>query len=243
VRLLLESGAELPETPQARPAPDLAELYERVRPAYALKELHSYDIDYPALLATREVLLGFGRRLVAEGLLGAVDDVWMLDVDELRDALADDQPRLDARVALRRDELAQGLRAGPRPYLGDAPPDAERHASLEKFYGSGGRALAGTGASPGIAEGIARVVSGPGDLGRVRPGEVLVATTTTPAWTPLFPSLGGLVTDTGGILSHAAIVAREYRIPAVVGAVGATAAIPDGARVRIDGTTGEISVI
>jgi phosphohistidine swiveling domain-containing protein len=64
-----------------------------------------------------------------------------------------------------------------------------------------------------------------------------------PAWTPLFPSLAALVTDTGGILSHAAVVAREYRIPAVVGATGATATIPDGARVRVDGTTGEIAVL
>jgi rifampicin phosphotransferase len=243
VRLLLESGAELPEEPPRTPPPALAGLHERVRRAYALKELHTYDIDYPSLLATREVLLGFGRRLLAEGLLRSADDIWMLTVDELRSALEDDHPQLDAHVATRRDELARGLREGPRPYLGDPPPEAARHATLEKFYGSGGHALAGAGASPGIAEGIARIVSGNGDLSRVRPGELLVATTTTPAWTPLFPSLAGLVTDTGGILSHAAIVAREYRIPAVVGAAGATTAIPDGARIRIDGTTGEIRII
>ena len=69
---------------------------------------------------------------------------------------------------------------------------------LEKFYGSGGRALAGAGASPGTVEGTARVVAGPEDFARVQTGDILVAKTTTPAWTPLFPSLAGLVTDTGG---------------------------------------------
>jgi phosphoenolpyruvate synthase/pyruvate phosphate dikinase len=106
-----------------------------------------------------------------------------------------------------------------------------------------GRALAGSGASPGVAEGIARVVTGPDDLARVQPGDVLVAATTTPAWTPLFPSLAALVTDTGGILSHAAVVAREYGIPAVVGAAGASTAIPDGVRVRVNGTTGVVVVL
>jgi phosphoenolpyruvate synthase/pyruvate phosphate dikinase len=94
-----------------------------------------------------------------------------------------------------------------------------------------------------VAEGRARIVAGPADFARVRPGDVLVTTTTTPAWTPLFPSLGALVTETGGILCHAAVVAREYRIPAVVGARGATTEIPDGARVRVDGSSGEITVL
>ena len=83
----------------------------------------------------------------------------------------------------------------------------------------------------------------PEDFARVQPGDVLVAATTTPAWTPLFGSIAALVTDTGGILSHAAVVAREYGIPAVVGATGATAAIPEGARVRVDGTTGEVVLL
>jgi pyruvate,water dikinase len=77
----------------------------------------------------------------------------------------------------------------------------------------------------------------------VQPGDVLVAATTTPAWTPLFGSISALVTDTGGILSHAAVVAREYGIPAFVGAAGATTVIPEGARVRVDGTTGAVVLL
>ena len=233
-----------PPAPAARPAvpAELADLHELCEPAYALKEAHAYDIDYPGLLATREALLGCGRRLVAEGLLDAADDVWMLRREELRRSLIEP---LDLR-ALRdaaRAELARGLAAGPRPFLGEPPDDADRHVVFDKFYGSGGRALAGSGASPGIAEGTARVVAGPEDFDRVGAGDVLVATTTTPAWTPLFRSVSALVTDTGGILSHAAIVAREYGIPAIVGASGATSAIPDGARIRVDGTTGEVLLL
>jgi len=241
VRLYLDREPPAPTAREAIPD-ELRELHEQCAAAFALKEEHSYHIDYPGLLATRETLLGFGRRLVAEGLLGEVEAVWMLTREELRSALVEDVD-LDALVRRARAELARGLREGPKPYLGDEPPLRPRHAALEKFYGSGGRALAGAGASPGVAEGSARVVTGPADFGRVQPGDVLVATTTTPAWTPLFPSLAALVTDTGGILSHAAVVAREYGIPAVVGAAGATAAIPDGARVHVDGTAGTVSLL
>jgi pyruvate, water dikinase len=119
---------------------------------------------------------------------------------------------------------------------------------LEKFYGAGGgdrtsEAVQGVGASPGVAEGRVRIVRDPSDFGRVEPGDVLVTTTTTPAWTPLFPSLAALVTATGGILSHAAVVAREYRLPAVVDARNALDALPDGSRVRVDGSTGAVVVL
>ena len=80
-------------------------------------------------------------------------------------------------------------------------------------------------------------------MAEVAPGDVLVAVTTTPAWTPLFPSLAALVTEAGGILSHAAIVAREYGLPSVVGVERATTLIPDGARVRVDGSAGTVELI
>ena len=236
VRLALELG----ERPARAPATGGVD--DRLRAAYALKELHTYDIDYPGLLATREALLGFGRRLVGEGLLDAVDDVWMLERDELRSALTGTAD-LRALVAERREEQARGLAEGVRPFLGEEPDTRDRDTVVEGFYGSGGSALQGAGASPGVAEGVARVVADATDFARIQTGDILVTTMTTPAWTPLFPSLAGLVTETGGILSHAAVVAREYRLPAVVGAAGATSAIRDGARVRIDGTAGTISLL
>ena len=244
IRLALAGGPR-PPAPRAKVEPvppELAELHAACAPAFELKESHTAHVDYPGLLATREVLLGFGRRLAAEGALDTSADVWLLPRTVLRAALTEE---LDVRaiVAVQRAELARGLVEGPKPYLGEPPPELERHATLEKFYGSGGRALAGAGASAGVAEGIARVVASADDFERVSTGEILVTTTTTPAWTPLFRSLGGLVTETGGILSHAAVVAREYGLPAVVGAAGACAAIPDGARVRIDGTSGTIQLL
>jgi phosphohistidine swiveling domain-containing protein len=236
VRLVLELG----DRPARAAAPDGVD--DRLRAAYALKELHTYDIDYPGLLATREALLGFGRRLVGEGLLDAADDVWMLERDELRSALVETVD-LRALVAQRRREQAQGLAEGVQPFLGEPPDARTRDAVVESFYGSGGSALQGSGASPGVAEGVARVVAGQDDFGRIESGDILVTTTTTPAWTPLFPSLAGLVTETGGILSHAAVVAREYGLPAVVGAAGAATAIQDGMRIRVDGTSGTISIL
>lgn len=235
VRLALDA----PERPSRSSAPAGD---ETLRAAYALKELHTYDIDYPGLLATRDALRGFGGRLVAEGLLDDVDDVWMLEREELRRALTGTFD-LRALVARARDERARGLVEGVRPYLGDPPEERERDSIIEGFYGSSGDELSGAGASPGIAEGVARVVADQADFARIRRGDILVTTTTTPAWTPLFPSLAGLVTETGGILSHAAVVAREYGIPAVVGAAGAATAIQDGTRIRIDGSAGTIAIL
>jgi phosphohistidine swiveling domain-containing protein len=238
----------LDDTTPGRPARvesvpgELSELHASCAAAFALKESHTAHIDYPGLLATREVLLGFGRRLAAEGALEDDADVWLVPRTVLRESLTEEID-LRAVVAEQRDALARGLAEGSKPYLGEPPQDVERHATLERFYGSGGRALEGAGASAGVTEGIARVVAGAEDFARVNPGEILVTAMTTPAWTPLFRSLGGLVTETGGILSHAAVVAREFGLPAVVGAKGACNAIPDGARVRIDGASGTILLL
>jgi rifampicin phosphotransferase len=216
-----------------------------------LEESHAYSIDYPGLAAVREVLLGFGHRLVAETRLDDPEDIFMLRWDELRDAVADAWGApLQALAAARRSELAGGRRAAPAPYLGP-PPDASADVppSIAKLYGVPGTArlegdvLHGTAASGGHATGIARIVHSREDFEGVHPGDVLVCTTTTPAWTPLFGAIAGLVADTGGILSHAAVVAREYSVPAVVGAEVATAVIPDGVRVTVDGDAGTATIL
>ncbi|MFL5796851.1 MAG: PEP-utilizing enzyme [Actinomycetota bacterium] len=246
----LRGGASAPgrgPADAAEVSPELAEVLPAARFCYALKESHVYHIDYPGLLATREALLGFGRRLLAEGVLEAIDDLWMLRREEVRAAVAGEIGRQEVveLVTAAREELRRGLAEGPRPFLGDPPAEGDREGFLEKFYGRGdgapgGRLLQGTPASRGIADGPARIVRDAGDLARVRPGDVLVAATTTPAWTPLFGALAGLVTETGGVLSHAAIVAREYRLPAVVGAADATTVLVDGRPVRVDGDAGTV---
>lgn len=100
--------------------------------------------------------------------------------------------------------------------------------------------LSGTAGSPGFATGPARVVHGLGEFATVRPGDVLVCRTTDPAWTPLFEMVAAVVTEVGGMLSHAAIVARELGIPAVLAVPRATA-LPDGAIVAVDGTRGLVT--
>jgi pyruvate,water dikinase len=101
----------------------------------------------------------------------------------------------------------------------------------------------GIGVSPGTYEGTARVIRSTEEFGRIQEGDVLVTNSTTTAFNIVLPLLGAIVTDRGGLLSHAAIVAREYGLPAVVGSTDATAVIPDGARVRVHGSEGEVEVI
>jgi pyruvate,water dikinase len=269
VRLFLELPRNLPQERAAKqrerservqatlerigpgpPRVEFAELLSRVSAAVELEETHAYHIDYPGLDATREALLGFGRRLVAQGRLDQADDVFYLRRDELRETIADDWgASCHELVAARRAARAEAAKHLPAPFLGPPPDHGDLPPMVAKFYGVPGSAshdgdqIVGTPASSGLATGIARVVSGPDDFGRVSSGEILVCTTTTPAWTPLFPSLAGLVTDTGGILCHAAVVAREYGLPAVVGAEVATRVIQDGMRVQVDGATGEVRLL
>jgi pyruvate,water dikinase len=105
-----------------------------------------------------------------------------------------------------------------------------------------GDALKGVAASPGTVTAPARVLHGPQDFAQMRPGEVLVACTTTPAWTPLFAMASAVVTDIGGPLSHGSIVAREYGIPAVMGTGVATRRIQSGQQITVDGTNGTVAL-
>jgi pyruvate,water dikinase len=114
---------------------------------------------------------------------------------------------------------------GPPP-ASDAPDVVKGHAG-----------------SPGKARGSARVIRSLEEAGKLKEGDILVAETTAPPWTPLFATAGGIVTDTGGILCHSAVVAREYRIPAVVGTAVATAIIRDGQLIEVDGDAGTVRVL
>src|SRR5690606_28312124 len=102
--------------------------------------------------------------------------------------------------------------------------------------------IRGNAGSRGIATGVARVARTLDEARALQPGEILVAITTMPAWTPLFGTAAALVTETGGALSHAAIVARDYGLPAVVGAIGATHAIKTGQVITVDGTSGLVTI-
>jgi pyruvate,water dikinase len=103
--------------------------------------------------------------------------------------------------------------------------------------------LTGMAASPGVAEGPARVVFGPDEIGDVEEGEILIAPITAPSWAPVFPKIRACVTDIGGMMSHAAIVCREYGVPAVTGTGFATNKIKTGDRIRVDGSSGKITIL
>ena len=103
--------------------------------------------------------------------------------------------------------------------------------------------LRGIGASSGTYTGTARIVMDESEFHRIRPGDVLVCPITSPVWSLVFPGIGALVTESGGVLSHPAIIAREHGIPAVVAVGGATQLVRDGATVTVDGTTGEVRLI
>jgi pyruvate,water dikinase len=129
--------------------------------------------------------------------------------------------------------------------LGELPPILraldQRVAALYERRGS--KALIeALGASPGRAVGPVRVVRSPDDFARLLPGDVLVAPATTPAWTPLLARAAAVVTDNGSVLAHASVIARELGIPAVVGAVDATARLSDGQRVVVDGAAGTVAL-
>jgi pyruvate,water dikinase len=214
----------------------------------------------------RRALLVAGELLSEEGALHRPDHIFDANPEEV-DALLRDDPNAPSADALA-DRQHRRLTAPVAPPL--ILGDAETPPSLEWLPGALGRInnalmlgmsfdgglgadakrrneaatveLAGVAASRGSYRGIARIVTTPADFGRLVQGDVLVAVMTTPAYNVVLPLLGAVVTDTGGVLSHAAIVAREYRIPAVVAAGTATTSIPDGSVVTVDGDRGVVTI-
>lgn len=218
-----------------------------------LSEEHGFWIDSYGFDCVRQVVLEVGRRLATRGALEERDDIFHLTFAEARDTLA--QPGTDRRrlIAERRAELAAFRDIQAPPVLGveppGPPPDSPLYRTLGKFFGAPPPpsdepgVLRGTAGSAGHVRGIARVVRSLADAQRLQPGEILVTETTAPAWTPLFASAIAVVTDTGGVLSHCAVVAREYMIPAVVGTGMATAMIPDGVMIEVDGSAGIVRIV
>jgi rifampicin phosphotransferase len=200
----------------------------------------------------RRAALAVGRRLVERGRLERPEDVFQLEADEVERLLHGRflyPETLPALIAARR-EAGEGAKADPRslPSLFVLADGNEYEDRMDEASASAGpcaeRAWRGVGVSPGKATGSVRVIVDPVEqAGQLRPGEVLVARATDPGWTPLFLIAGAAVVERGGMLSHAAIVAREVGIPVVVDVAHATSALRDGERVRVDGDTGRVEVV
>jgi len=210
-------------------------LLRRVRALSGLREQPKFQLMRVFALG-HALIEPVGAELATRGLLEEGRDVFFLDLPEARRALAGEDLR--EAVARRRAEYRreQARRHIPRVLLSDGT-DAE--AALAPAVVEG--AIRGTPASPGVAQGTAHVIRSPVGA-RLEPGEVLVAPSTDPGWTPLFLTASALVMEMGGMMSHGAVVAREYGIPAVVGVPEATGRIANGARVTVDGSAGTVTV-
>jgi rifampicin phosphotransferase len=211
--------------------------------------LADIGLGWPVL---RRMLREVGQRLVAGDVIGTPDDVFWLKWDELRASA----PTLDvgqhigdyrALVARRRTiwqrqraqtpPVALPLKGGARMFGIDFSSVLPARSDQPE-----GDLLKGIAASPGQVTSQARVIHGPDEFAQMRPGDILVARITTPAWTPLFALAAGVVTDVGGPLSHSSIVAREYHIPAVLGTGVATERLSSGQRITVDGDAGTVIV-
>ncbi|NMO88237.1 PEP-utilizing enzyme [Actinomycetospora sp. TBRC 11914] len=248
------------------PAEKLAEFDDRLHEARLANRLRDERATYSdgwAVGLARRALLETGRRLAARGALADPEHAVDADAAELA-ALLRGEPgpsadqvaaRFRRRTTLTVDDapLLIGPPPSPPPPL-DAVPEPARRATLATDAAMGNlfgvpdtpnsaTTLHGLAVNTGVCEGPARLVVDGTDLDRVQQGDVLVTRMTSPYFTVVLPLLGAVVTDRGGQLSHAAIVAREYGIPGVVGTREATRLIPDGAWVRVDGTTGEVRLL
>ncbi|HEY1282458.1 MAG TPA: PEP-utilizing enzyme, partial [Acidimicrobiales bacterium] len=193
--------------------------------------------------------LAAGERLVANGVVDQADDVFFLYRDELVDALTNGGDRRPV-VAERRASFDRAAAVIPPGALGTPPPPPEvadpfMDAIVYRLLGmvppeenTDPNVLRGVGGSPGTYTGPARVVRSLAEASDLEDGEVMVCEMTLPPWVPLFSVAGAVVSDVGGVLSHCAIVAREFDLPAVVGSQVGTVVIKSGQTITVDGTKG-----
>ena len=256
---IAEVRAQVPAEHQA----EFDELLGEARLTYRLRDERGVFSDIWASGIMRRAALAAGRRVASRGRISTPQHMLDASLDEMCALVAGtDGPsaeELTKRAKYRATFTAKdvpphlGPPKPPPPDLASLPPAVGRlmratFISLGHLFGSSEaqneeKVLYGLAASKGVYEGPARRVSGPSEFGRINKGDVLVTESTSEAFNILLPLLGGIVTDNGGLLSHAAIVSREYGIPGVVGTREATERIADGARVRVDGDAGEVTVL
>jgi rifampicin phosphotransferase len=255
--------AEVRDSVPVRHRDQFDELLAEARNVYRLRDERGTYADLWAIGIMRRAILAGGRRLASRERIAEPAHLVEADYGELRALLESGDGPSGEELAERSRYGAEAQYADAPPVLGGEPgaplppewlPPAS--ARLERGLGAAVQALflapeprterrkvRGLGASPGSYRGTARVIRGTDEFGRIEPGDVLLTNSTTAAFNIVLPLLGGIVTDRGGLLSHAAIVAREYGLPAVVGCTDATKVVVDGAPVLVDGTAGEAQVV
>jgi len=237
---------------------------------YAWSENHNFYVEGVMNTLFHLRMVELGRRLVNEGFIDEPYDIFFLLREELRSLLLElamktvevrDNNRMDVRpiIKRRKEDRKKQFEWDFPVALGVKPVEALKDPEMEMTYGATldnieriGAAvdrpeeimvIEGAPAAPGVCEGTVRVISGVSELTEVQSGEILICGGMNPMWNPVFGKIIGVVTDTGGTLSHAGIVSREYGIPAVVGTMNATKILKTGDRVRINGSRGIVTRI
>ena len=235
---------------------DESELISTVKHAkdlWPLREDHAHYIDQQTNAYLRLLILECASELTQRNYIKEDNDIFHMTLDEVNANLEGSSTNLKETIEERKKTYRQFLVGSPPRFLGTMPSKPPViTGELSKFFNPVAqvnyqnveelKVIKGTAGSPGIHTGIARVILTPESFSSVNPGDILVTRTTNPSWAPIFGVIGGLITDSGGVLSHGAIVAREMNLPAVMGTKGATTLIVDGQLVTINGTTGVITL-
>jgi phosphohistidine swiveling domain-containing protein len=231
------------------------ELFDAAQYAYPLTEDHAFYIDQMGVVLFRRFVRAVGDVLAKRGSIAAGDDIFFLFDREVRDAIANGSDQ-KALVEERKAEIAACEQASPPDILGTPPPlpqpgdfvDPFMDAIVTRLLGikappegeQDPNMIDGVAGSPGQYTGVARVVRSLDEAGDLEDGEIMVCEMTLPPWVPMFAIAGAVVSDVGGVMSHCAIVAREFGVPAVVGSVNGTTRITTGQTVTVDGTNGNV---
>lgn len=216
-------------------------------------EDHTYYCDFYIAAIGRWIAIEFGRRFAETGSIDNPEDIVFLLPDDIRKA-AIPMGRVNLRPYVERRKKAwqENLTIEPPPFYGDisqaqdvlrSDPTLSAASQVPIVREELKADLYGTAAAPGVVEGIARVIIEVDKIAELKPGEILVAPGTSPAWMSAFSVISGIITDGGGMMSHALIIAREYGIPGVVGCLEGTTKIKTGQRVKIDGNLGVVHIL
>ena len=218
-------------------AAETKQMIDRVRTFIGYREYPKYGM-VSRYFVYKQALLKEAEHLVLAGVLREQDDIFFLDFAELGDAVR--RNRVDDELISRRKDAFRSFQALTPPRVLTSDGEAVTGTYRRDDVPTG--ALVGLPVSAGVVEGRARVVldMAGADL---EAGDILVTAYTDPSWTPLFVAISGLVTEVGGLMTHGAVIAREYGLPAVVGVVDATRLIADGQRIRVHGTEGYVEIL
>jgi pyruvate,water dikinase len=213
----------------------------------AIMEIHNHYIDQMMNGQLRHAIIGAAGRFVRRSILTKNEDIFWLHFDEITLALRSEKDiPFEEEISSRKKQHLEWEHLDPPPLLGIPGAYLPKAPPSRRVFKPGSAktdsSLSGIGASPGQCRGRARIVSTSELLPDIQPGEILVAKTAGPRWTPILPTLGGLVLDGGSVGQHHSIIAREFGIPAVVGTGNGTSRISDGAWITVDGDTGAIEM-